>query len=455
MPLVSVNPATGEHLETHEEDSDEVLTRKLDAAGETARGWGPLAPAERAAQLLPVARLLRARRADYARLMALEMGKPITQGLAESDKCATACEHLVRHGAGWLAPETVDTEASYSAVHYEPLGTVLAIMPWNFPFWQVIRCAASALLAGNSVVLKHASNVTGCARALGALFRDAGLPEGLFQVLYTDSRRVVRLIEHPAVSAVSLTGSVAAGREVAASAGRALKKTVLELGGSDPYVILEDADVPAAARIAAQSRLLNSGQSCIAAKRLIVVSQVRDAFEGEFLAALQAARLGDPLDPATEIGPLARRDLRDELHLQVQRTIAQGARCALGGRLPPGPGAYYPPTALLDVRPGMTAFDEETFGPVAPITVARDEDEAITLANASNFGLGAAVFTRDLAHGRALAATAFRAGSCFVNALVRSDARLPFGGIQDSGYGRELSALGLREFTNIKTVYVA
>jgi succinate-semialdehyde dehydrogenase/glutarate-semialdehyde dehydrogenase len=327
-------------------------------------------------------------------------------------------------------------------------------MPWNFPFWQAIRFLAPALMAGNAGVLKHAANVTGCALALGEAVEGAGAPEGLFGVLKLPSSRVAEVIAHPLVRAVTLTGSAAAGRAVAAEAGRHLKKTVLELGGSDPYVVLADADVDAAARTCARSRLINGGQSCIAAKRFVTVPEVHDRFVEAFTAALVAARVGDPRDDATELGPLARHDLRDELHDQVRRAVAGGARLLVGGEVPDGPAAMYPPTVLVDIEPGNPANDEELFGPVAAVLAARDEADAIRRANDTTFGLGAAVFTRDVARGEELAARHLRAGSCFVNALVASDARLPFGGIGESGYGRELSAEGIREFVNVKTVVV-
>jgi succinate-semialdehyde dehydrogenase/glutarate-semialdehyde dehydrogenase len=353
-----------------------------------------------------------------------------------------------------LADQEVATDHARSFVHHEPLGVVLAVMPWNFPFWQVIRFAAPALMAGNAGVLKHASNVMGCAVALGELVEEAGAPEGLFGVLKLPSDRVPEVIAHPLVRAVTLTGSAAAGRAVAAEAGRHLKKTVLELGGSDPYVVLADADVEAAARICADSRLINGGQSCIAAKRFVTVPEVHDAFVDAFTAALVAVRTGDPRDDATQLGPLARRDLRDEVHDQVRRSVAGGARLLVGGEPPEGPGAFYPPTVLVDVEPGVPAHDDEVFGPVAAVLAARDEADAVRRANATTFGLGAAVFTRDLARGEELAVRHLRAGSCFVNALVASDARLPFGGLGDSGYGRELADIGLREFVNVKSVVV-
>jgi len=454
MPLVSLNPATDEVLREYPELSEAELDSVVRAAAAAFRVWRGRPLAERARALLAVKEALLARREELARLMALEMGKPLAQGRAELDKCAAGCEFYAAQAEAFLRPEPAPTEAAKSYVAFEPLGPVLAIMPWNFPFWQVFRFAAPALMAGNAALLKHASNVSGCALAIEALFREAGLPEGLFRSLLLSSGRVAGLIARPEIRAVTLTGSGRAGAEVAAQAGRFLKKTVLELGGSDPYLVLADADLELAARVSAQSRLINSGQSCIAAKRFIVVEEVRRDFEQLFVAAMREAVVGDPLLETTQVGPLARRDLRDELQRQVEASLAKGARLLLGGTIPGGPGAFYPPTVLAQVGPGMAAFDEETFGPVAAIVPARDEEEAIELANATSFGLGSCVFTQDLARGERIARERLEAGSCFVNALVKSDNRLPFGGVKASGYGRELSAFGIREFVNVKTVYV-
>jgi len=349
----------------------------------------------------------------------------------------------------------VETSPRKSFVAFRPLGVVLAVMPWNFPFWQVIRFAAPALMAGNAGVLKHASNVPGCALALEKLFLDAGFPENLFRTLMIGSRAVGDVIVHPHVRAVSLTGSTPAGRDVASKAGAALKKCVLELGGSDAYLVLSDADIDFTAAACAKGRLVNSGQSCIAAKRFIVLEPLKARFEQQLAAEMGKAKMGDPLDEATTIGPLARRDLRDELHAQVTKSIAKGARVLCGGKVPDGPGAFYPPTVLSDVNPGQPAYDEEMFGPVAAVIAAKDVDDAVRIANDSEFGLGGGVFTRDLALGERLAADRIDAGSVFVNATVASDPKLPFGGVKDSGYGRELSSYGIREFVNIKTVVVA
>jgi succinate-semialdehyde dehydrogenase/glutarate-semialdehyde dehydrogenase len=398
--------------------------------------------------------ILRERAGAYARLMAEEMGKPVREGRVEAEKCAWVCEYYAENAARFLADEPVETDASASFVAFRPLGIVLAVMPWNFPFWQVFRFAAPGLMAGNAGLLKHASNVPGCALAIEEVFREAGFPKGLFRALLVGSERVEELIEHPLVRAVTLTGSGPAGRAVAGAAGRNLKKTVLELGGSDPYVILADADLEAAVETCVKSRLINSGQSCIAAKRFVVVEPVREAFERGFVERMARAIIGDPMDEATDVGPQARTDLRDDLQRQVEETIALGARLLLGGQVPDREGAWYPPTVLTDVKPGSPGYEEELFGPVASIIPVADEAEAIQVANDTSFGLGAAVFTRNVERGRRIAAEELEAGACFVNGLVKSDPRLPFGGIKESGYGRELSAFGIREFVNVKSVWV-
>lgn len=455
MKLVSIDPATGEVFAEYPAATLRDAAQAVERAYEAFRGWRRSPWSERAARMRAAAERLRARREEYARLMAREMGKPVGQGRGEIDKCAWACEYFAEHAEEALRPEAVRTEWRRSYVAFEPLGVVLAVMPWNFPFWQVFRFAAPALMAGNAAVLKHASNVPGCARAVEEVFREAGFPEGLFSAVLAGSEVVESLIEHPRVRAVTLTGSSAAGRAVAAKAGACLKKTVLELGGSDPYVVLEDADVSRAAAVCAESRLVNSGQSCIAAKRFVVAERVREEFVARLVERMRSARVGSPLEEGVEVGPLARRDLRDELHRQVVDSVARGARLLLGGQVPPGAGAFYPPTVLSEVRRGMPAWTEELFGPVAAVIGARDEEEAIRIANDSPFGLGAAVFSRDLERAEGLAVRELEAGCVFVNAQVRSDPRLPFGGVKESGYGRELGTFGLREFVNVKTVVVA
>lgn len=452
--LVSVNPATGEPIREYPEISPQKTSQIIEQVHTAFLSWRKSDFATRADLMRRAAQTLRDHAATYARLMAEEMGKPVKEGRVEVEKCAWVCDYYADHAETFLQDELVETDASKSFVAFQPLGVVLAVMPWNFPFWQVFRFAAPALMAGNTAVLKHASNVTGCSLAIEALFRQAGFPEHVFRSLPVSSSQVDAMIEHPLVKAVTLTGSTPAGQAVAQKAGSVIKKTVLELGGSDAYLILEDADLEAAAATCAASRLLNAGQSCICAKRFIVVEAVRARFEQLFVERMQAVTFGDPLQEATEMGPQARHDLRDDLHRQVQHSIEQDAVCLLGGQIPAGPGAFYPPTVLTGVRKGMSAFDEEMFGPVAAIIPVKDEAEAIKAANDSVFGLGAAVFTRDLARGERLAAEALEAGCCFVNAMVKSDPRLPFGGVKESGYGRELSHYGIKEFVNIKTVYV-
>ncbi len=455
MTLESLNPVSGERIATYEEMTPDEVGEILVTCHETFLQWSRTDLQHRARLLKRVGGLLRERRDGLAELMTIEMGKPITQARAEVDKCAWVCDYYAENAESHLSSEIVETDATKSYVCFEPLGVVLAVMPWNFPFWQVLRFAAPALMAGNTAALKHASNVQGCALAIEDLFREAGAPEGAFRTLVLGSRAASVAIEHPRVAAVTLTGSTPAGRQVAAMAGSLLKKTVLELGGSDPYVILEDADLELAVAACVTGRILNTGQSCIAAKRFIVPDAVRGEFEKRLVELMGRQSVGDPMQEETEVGPMARADLRDELHDQVERSLQGGARCLLGGEVPEGPGAFYPPTVLTDVTAGMAAYEEELFGPVAAVVPVADEEEAIRVANDTPFGLGAAVFTRDVARGEEIAAQRLQAGSCFVNTFVKSDPRLPFGGIKGSGYGRELGSFGIREFVNIKTVYVA
>ena len=453
MTFESINPATGKRLASYPQTDPQAVQAALEEAARVQVAWRRTPMSERAKRLQAVGARLRQDQERLARLMAEEMGKPIAQGRSEVEKCAWVCDYYAESAERFLAPEPVATDAATSFVCFEPLGVVLAIMPWNFPLWQVFRAAAPALMAGNALLLKHASNVPGCALAIEALLQQAGLPAGLFRALLVGAARVKELIANPLVQAATITGSTPAGQAVASAAGQALKKTVLELGGSDPYLILEDADLETSAETCAASRLINSGQSCIAAKRFLVVAPVRERFEALFVDAMRRRRMGDPLDESVAVGPLARRDLRDSLHAQVTRSVEAGARCVLGGRVPEGPGAFYPPTVLTQVTRGMPVYAEETFGPVAAVIAVRDEAEAVRVANDSPFGLGAAVFTRDRARGERLAHE-LEAGFCVVNAFVRSDPRLPFGGIKQSGYGRELSSFGIREFVNIKTISV-
>jgi succinate-semialdehyde dehydrogenase/glutarate-semialdehyde dehydrogenase len=453
VKIESINPATGETLQSFAPTPSAEFDPILAGAVTAQRAWAAVPLAERAVPMRRVAALLRERAPDYARLMALEMGKPVKDGVLEAQKCASGCDHYAEAAGGYLAPREIRTDARRSFVRYDPLGVVLAIMPWNFPFWQVFRFIAPNLMAGNAGLLKHASNVPQCALAIEQVMRDAGFPPDLFRTLLVGSREVQGLIEDPRIAAVTLTGSEPAGRAVGAAAGKELKPVVLELGGADAFIVLADADLDAAAQTAAYARCINSGQSCIAAKRFIVVDAVYDAFLARFVAAMQAQQMGDPFDASTTLGPQARRDLRDDLHAQVQQAVAQGARCILGGAVPPGPGAYYPASILVDVQRGNLAYEEELFGPVAAVIRARDEADAIGIANDSRFGLGASLWTQDAARAERLASR-IEAGSVFVNGFVKSDPRLPFGGIKHSGVGRELGAEGIHEFVNIKTVWM-
>ena len=453
MDITAINPATGQTVKVYRETPQAEVTAAIEKAHETWKSWRATPFAGRATLMRKSASILRARKDSLARLMASEMGKPLNQGVAEAEKCAWACEYYADNAEAFLAPQDVKTEAKRSYVAYEPLGVVLAVMPWNFPLWQVYRFAAPGLMAGNVGLLKHASNVPGSALAIEEMFREAGFPEGCFRTLLIPSGAVKAVIEHPLVRAVTLTGSTPAGRSVASTAGQVLKKSVLELGGSDAYLVLHDAEIEAAAVTCVNSRLINGGQSCIAAKRFIVEAPVLKAFTDRFVALMKAKKVGDPFAEGTDVGPLARRDLRDALHDQVRRSIAGGAKLLLGGEVPAGEGAYYPPTVLANVKPGNPAFDEELFGPVAAIIEARDENEAIALANASTFGLGSAVFSQNLVRAERVARQ-IEAGDTHVNTFVTSDPRLPFGGVKESGYGRELGSFGIREFVNIKTIYI-
>jgi succinate-semialdehyde dehydrogenase/glutarate-semialdehyde dehydrogenase len=455
MTFQSINPATGETFASYEQCRTDEALNLVGKAHHEYLSWRRTSFDHRASLMRNAAAILNKNAREYAKLMAEEMGKPFHDGVAEAEKCAQACEFFADNAENFLAHDQIWTEARKTFVAFNPIGVVLAIMPWNFPFWQVFRFAAPSLMAGNAALLKHASNVPGCALAIEQVLRDAGFPENLFRTLMIGTNQVDAVIEHPLVRAVTLTGSGAAGRAVASKAGAMLKKTVLELGGSDPYLVLEDADPDSAAAICARGRLVNSGQSCIAAKRFIVVEKVRPAFEKRLVQLMSQTKMGDPFEHGTEIGPLARHDLRDILHRQVVASVAKGARLLLGGAVPNHPGAYYPPTVLTDVGKGMPAYEEELFGPVAAIIPTRSEAEAIAIANDTKFGLGGAVITRDLARGEQIAEFEVESGMVFVNDNVRSDPRVPFGGIKESGYGRELSSYGIKEFVNIKTVMVA
>ena len=452
----TVDPATGEPGRAYEGHTRDEALAIAAQAREAFLAWRRTGFDERRRLMRRAAEVLRARRDEFAALMTDEMGKTLTDGRAEIDKCAVHCEFFADHAEAMLAREPAEIGGGTRAfVTFNPLGVVLAVMPWNFPFWQAIRFAAPALMAGNGAVLKHASNVPGCALAIEALFREAGFPENLFRTVLVGSADVAALIESRYVAAVTLTGSVAAGRSVAEAAGRSLKKVVLELGGSDAYLVLEDADIEAAAKVAATARMVNGGQSCIAGKRFIVVEEVAEAFERALADEMRAIRFGDPRAEDTRFGPLVSVEARDEIHRQVETTLMRGGRLLVGGWIPDQPGAWYPPTVIADVRPGQPAHDEEIFGPVAAIIRARDEADVIRIANDSEFGLGSGVLTTDLARGERIAAEELEAGLSFVNQNVRSDPRLPFGGVKHSGHGRECGRYGLLEFVNIKTVVVA
>lgn len=453
--IQSISPTDGRIIASFDETSPDETQKLIDTAVALQRKWSRVPVAERSPYMLRAADLLEESRESLARLMADEMGKPVVQGRGEVDKCAWVCRHYAENTESILADVRIEADRTSSYVAYRPLGVVLAVMPWNFPLWQVFRFAAPALMAGNGGLLKHASNVTGCALEIDRIFTEAGFPDGLFRTLVLPSSRVDEVLEHPGVVAATLTGSDPAGRAVAKKAGSLLKKTVLELGGSDPYIVLADADLEKAAATCATSRLINGGQSCISAKRFIVEAPVVDEFVELMASKLSTAVVGDPLDENTTMGPMARVDLRDELHAQVESSISAGARLVIGGKVPAGDGAFYAPTLLAGVEDGMAVYREETFGPVAAVIAATDVENAIEIANDSDFGLGAAIFTADLERGEEIARNQLEAGACFVNSFVASDPRLPFGGIKMSGYGRELADLGMKEFLNAKTVVVA
>ena len=454
MEIESINPATGELIQSYREQTSQEVGEIAEQVHKAHRAWKEVPLATRSELLRNLSARLRKEVEQLSELMALEMGKPLDQGRAEIEKCAWVCDYFASEGPQFLQPEEVQLEGARSFVSFAPLGVIMAIMPWNFPFWQVFRAAAPALLGGNAMILKHASNVTGCALAIEDLFRKSNFPPDLFRAVILSSTKLGKLIESPCVQAVTFTGSSRTGAKVASRAAAALKKTVLELGGSDPYVILEDANLEQAAEACVKSRLINSGQSCIAAKRFIVVEPVRRRFQELMLEMMRAQVVGDPMASGITVGPLARGDLRETLQRQVEKSIEAGAKLLLGGKLPEGKGCFYRPTVLTDVKKGMPAFDEETFGPVAAIISARNETDAIEKANDSPYGLGAAIFTKDRDRAEQIAAEQLEAGCCFVNDFVRSDPRLPFGGIKQSGYGRELSYFGLREFLNVKAVVV-
>jgi len=452
--VTSINPATGEVLDTFELHNDQKIEKALKQADKAQQQWKGYSFKERGVVLKAIAAQLRKKKQQLAELATLEMGKPIKQSMEEVEKCARTFDFYAKEGSKFLADEVVETDARKSYISFQPLGVVFAIMPWNFPYWQVFRAMGPALMAGNAMVLKHASNISGCALAIEKVLTDAKAPKGLFQTLLLPSSKVADVIAQPQIAAITFTGSTVAGSKVAAAAASHVKKQVLELGGSDAYIVLEDADMKLAVETCVNGRLVNSGQSCVAAKRFVIVKSVRKEFEAKMVELMEAATFGNPMDEANKIGPMARADLRDQLHEQVQKSIEKGAKLLCGGYIPEFEGAYYPPTVLTNVKKGMPAYDEELFGPVASIIEAKDEADAIRIANDSIYGLGAGIFSKDRKKAEKIAATQLQAGNCFVNSFVHSDPRLPFGGVKQSGYGRELSAFGIREFTNVKTVFI-
>lgn len=452
--LISINPHNNKLIKEYKEDSDKQIETKLRTAQAGFFEWKKSGFSQRSQLVKELGKELLKQKNELAKLMALEMGKPLKQGIAEIEKCAFNCNFYAKNGKAMLKNELIETPFSQSYVTYNPLGVVLALMPWNYPFWQVFRCVAPTLLAGNTLLLKHANNVSGCAKAIQKIFEAVQAPKGVFDVLMIDIPTIQKVIEHPAIAAVTLTGSTKAGKAVASQAGAVLKKSVLELGGSDAYVVLRDADVVMAAKECAESRMKNGGQSCISAKRFIVDQKIVADFTEAFIENIKKTVVGNPLENDVTMGPLARMDLKDNLYEQVRRSEMKGARIAWGGAVENMEGAYFAPVVLTDVTPGMPAFDEETFGPIAAIITAKDEAHAIALANQSQFGLGGAVFTKNVKRGEKIAAQMIDAGSVFVNVQVNSDSRLPFGGIKESGFGRELGLYGIHEFTNIKTVVV-
>jgi len=453
MPHTSLNPATNQLIQTHTSWDTQRLAQALEKTHRAQQAWAQTTFAQRAEVLRNAITQLHAQHERYALLITQEMGKPLREARAEVEKCTTVCDYYAQHGEEFMRAEPVNSEASKSYIAHHPLGVVLAIMPWNFPFWQAFRAAAPALMAGNALLLKHAPNVPQCALAIEAIFRECGLPNGVFTNLVIEVEQVAEVIASPHTHAVTLTGSEAAGRKVAALAGQHLKKCVLELGGSDPFIVLHDADLELAVNMAVASRFMNCGQSCIAAKRFIVVPQIADEFLRELKTRVEALKVGDPMDDATQIGPMARLDLRDELHRQVTDSIAQGAVAVTGCKPVEREGFFYQPSILDHVTADTRAWHEELFGPVATVIRAASEADALRIANDTRFGLGSSIWSKDTARAEQLAAH-IQAGSTFINAMVKSDPRLPFGGVKASGYGRELSKLGMHEFVNAKTVWI-
>ncbi len=453
MAIETINPATGEVVKTFQAHTAEEVKQKLEAAEQAFRSWRNTSFEERAKYMQRCADLLEEHAEKYGRIITLEMGKPLKDAIGEVRKCATACSYYAKHAEEFLKDEEVESKASRSLISYEPLGVILAVMPWNFPFWQVFRFVAPALMAGNVGVLKHASNVPQCALAIEEVIGEAGFPDNVFQALLVGSREVDAIIENDIIKAVTLTGSESAGSKVAQKAGEQIKKTVLELGGSDPFIVLEDADLEEASTFAVRSRMINTGQSCIAAKRFIIVESIADAFLQKMKEKMAALRTGNPLEEECDYGPLARKDLAEELEKQVQETIEKGATVILDGGREGKDTAYFKPMILKDVKPGMPAYEDELFGPVATVLVAKDEQEAVAIANDHRYGLGGSIWTKDKERGLKLARQV-ESGAVFVNALVASSPEIPFGGVKKSGYGRELSYIGIREFVNQKSIWI-
>jgi NAD-dependent aldehyde dehydrogenases len=452
--MQSINPYTGQVIQEYCEHTPEEVEQIIVEVNQAFHLWKKTSFEQRAVCMKNLQAKLLEKREELAAVIVSEMGKVKREAIGEVEKCAWVCGYYAENAESFLKNEPIKTEATESYISYQPIGTILAVMPWNFPFWQVFRFLAPALMAGNTGVLKHSSNVTGCAFAIEQLVVEAGFPTNVFRTLVIGSTQVKAVIENPLIKAVTLTGSTPAGRSVASAAGEALKKSVLELGGSDPYIILEDADVKYAARQCVASRLINAGQSCIGAKRFIIARAIYEQFKSEFVRLMQEAQFGDPLDSGTAIGPLARIDLRDELHQQVEKSREMGASVLCGGFIPEAEAPFYPPTVLENVLPGMPAYHEELFGPVAVLFCVDNEDEAIQIANDTVFGLGSGIFTTNIEKARSLAEKGLEAGCVFINDFVKSDPRLPFGGVKESGYGRELSTIGIREFVNLKTIVI-
>ena len=453
MLIQTINPANGKIVQTFEQHSSKQVNEIIGLTHEAFLNWRNAGFSVRKVFMKKASAILREKKNEFGKILTLEMGKPIVQAIAEVEKCALVCDYYAENAENILSEEIIATDASESFVCFDPLGIVLAVMPWNFPFWQVFRFAAPALMAGNACLLKHASNVPMSALAIEDIFLKAGFPKDVFRTLLIGSSEVEEVINHPKIKAVTLTGSEPVGKKVAESCGKVLKKTVLELGGSDPFIVLEDAAIDAAVKTAITARLINNGQSCIAAKRFIVVEKVYDEFEKKFVELMNKVKIGDPMNPETELGPIAREDLLFELEDQVQRSVQSGAKILCGGKRIAREGFYFEATILANVLPGTPAYEEEIFGPVATLIKAVDEEDAIRIANDSQFGLGASLWTSNIEKAKRLAAR-IESGSVFINGMVKSDPRLPFGGIKNSGYGREISHYGIKEFVNIKTVWI-